>query len=205
MVAGAKPCRFNSDKNERHAIGFAQTDNALGLVVSKNALRNLAYHGIGLAGALLENVVYDTRGHSLLLWDGKEWNNKVELNLVARNQNEGGDDAGFLIRSLRNVIVGNVVAGSYNRGFSFQIEGSIKELSRSGLPGGNPGPRKEIGGNVRDNVTHTCHGYGFTLSRWTNNNGSSLPFTGEPPTSTATIPLRPKLRLAQLLTSWYAS
>mmetsp|Transcript_27976 Transcript_27976/g.82267 ORF Transcript_27976/g.82267 Transcript_27976/m.82267 type:complete len:139 (-) Transcript_27976:573-989(-) len=138
MVAGAKPCRFNSDKNERHAIGFAQTDNALGLVVSKNALRNSVHHRIFLGGAhnvtVLENAVYNTRGHSFLLRDGKEWNNKVELNLVARNQNEGGDDAGFLIRSLRNVIVGNVVAGSYNRGFSFQIEGSIKEPSPSGLP-----------------------------------------------------------------------
>lgn len=101
-----------------------------------------------------------------MLKDGKEWDNRLEFNLVAKTTNPGNKDySNFYIKSVRNYINRNVAAGALDRGFYFHISSSINTASRS-LPGGNPNPRLELGLEIRDNTAHSCHGYGVLVSLW---------------------------------------
>eukprot|EP00957_Ditylum_brightwellii_P004077 309478-Ditylum_brightwellii.AAC.1 len=118
-----------------------------------------------------KNVAFNTAGHCYVLEDRTEINNVFEHNIGARTNRilenflvdaEKNDPSTFFCANPNNHWIGNVAAGSYDRGFYFALSSSTAGESSSLYNGSSP--RNTEIGTFRDNIAHS-NNRGLSISR----------------------------------------
>ncbi|KAL7555749.1 hypothetical protein ACA910_013059 [Epithemia clementina (nom. ined.)] len=150
----------------RYPIHFHFCGDNAGSVVAKNTVRNSHQRAIVVHGTnnvrVEDNVVFDTKGHAIILEDGIETGNEFFRNLgaftravevVIPNNGLNGDEtdaapATFWMSNPSNSWIGNVAAGSESSGFWFELR--LRGAMASVFAGSDPRslPLRKFEGNV---------------------------------------------------------
>mmetsp|Transcript_40882 Transcript_40882/g.128094 ORF Transcript_40882/g.128094 Transcript_40882/m.128094 type:complete len:1750 (-) Transcript_40882:409-5658(-) len=149
----------------KYPLHFHMCGSVAGSTLSKNSVRNTKQRGIVVHGSddlhLEENVLYDTRGHAVMLEDGGETGNVFKRNLGAvghgvdiRISDDESDPtpATFWITNPKNTWVGNVAAGSKFSGFWFEVKTRVRGASANWYPDVVPNKLDLL--LFTDNVSH---------------------------------------------------
>ena len=154
----------------RYPIHFHFCGDSSAALVSKNTIRHSNQRAIVIHGThnvkVHENVVFDTKGHAIMLEDGFETGNEFVRNLgastgavqqVIPNNGFNGDEtdlapATFWISNPSNRWIGNVAAGSESSGFWFELRlrGTMASMLEDDV-----NPRSMPLGIFEDNVAHS--------------------------------------------------
>jgi len=150
----------------RYPIHFHMCGNVTGSVVSKNTIRNSKQRGIVVHGTndlyVSENILYNIRGHAVMLEDGGERWNIFERNLGAvghgvdkliSNDESDHTPSTFWITNPQNTWIGNVAAGSQFSGFWFEVKTKVRGSSASIYPDMVPNKLDLL--KFIDNVSHS--------------------------------------------------
>lgn len=119
---------------------------------------------------LLQNVLYDTVGHTIYLETGAESNNIIANNLVALTKenfcglNTELTPGAFVLTNFKNVLSGNVAVESHGYGIWYQpfADGFVNRFNRETCP------HTTVVQGFQDNAVHGCHMGGmiiFSLSK----------------------------------------
>jgi len=150
----------------RYPIHFHFSGDVSGSVVTKNTIRHSHQRCVVVHGSdnvlVEDNVAYDNFGHCYILEDGIETGVSFLRNLGAQidapatlipdNDETDDEPAIFWITNPKNILQGNVAAGSSGSGFWYELKkrGPLKNLF--------PDPMYEPLGLFDSNVAHSCTG-----------------------------------------------
>ena len=177
-----------------HLIGNVKQSIVKGCSVHHAFNRAIAIHGVNHL-RVTDNVIYDSRGHSVFLEDGTEMYNVIErnLNIVVRPVwsllTVDESPACFWIVNPNNIVRDNICAGSSHYGFWYRalkhpdgVSGAeAKDASKATNMGGNPlslgvAPLKSDGlvkcpnmaplGAFEGNIAHSTGKFGLKLSSY---------------------------------------
>lgn len=147
-----------------HLIGEVPMSYALGNSVHKSFNRAFTIHGTKYL-RLIDNVAFDTKGHTIFIEDGIERRNLVQGNLIMMTKrswsllNTDQTPAGIWITNPDNDFIGNHAAGSDRYGFWYDLQ----EHSIGPSADTNVCPENEQVGVFKDNHAHSTGRYGLRI------------------------------------------
>jgi hypothetical protein len=145
-----------------HLIGTVAKSIVKGNSIHQTYNRAVTIHAVSYFN-VVENVIYNTMGHSIFIEDGIEEHNVIDGNLVIGTHrswsllNSDQTPASFWITNPNNVLINNHAAGSDRYGFWYDLKKnpSGPSFTLSVCPENVPL------GEFRNNVAHSNGRYGF--------------------------------------------
>jgi hypothetical protein len=153
----------------RYAIHFHMIGNVHNSYVKGNSVHDSNNRAVTLHGSnflrIIENVVYNAKGHNIFIEDAVERNNRMEKNLVMKTKrswsllNTDSTPGSFWITNPDNIFIGNHAAGSDRYGYWFDLQINAMGPSASN----SICPENEKLGEFKDNTAHSNGRYGFRI------------------------------------------
>lgn len=147
-----------------HMIGNVHNSYVIGNSVHDSNNRAVTLHGSNFL-RIIENVVYNAKGHNIFIEDAVERNNRMERNLIMKTKrswsllNTDSTPGSFWITNPDNIFIDNHCAGSDRYGFWFDLQINAMGPSASD----NICPENEKLGEFRGNTAHSNGRYGFRI------------------------------------------
>lgn len=147
-----------------HMIGTVHKSYVIGNSVHQTYNRAVTTHGVHYF-RVINNVAFDTMGHTFFIEDAVETKNIYDHNLAIQIKssmsllNTDQSPAGFWITHPDNVVINNAVAGTPNYGYWYDMQTTA--MGPSFDP--NVCPEYAKLGEFRDNTAHSCHKYGLRI------------------------------------------
>jgi hypothetical protein len=147
-----------------HLVGAVHTSYVRGNAIHQSYNRGCTIHGVQFL-RLIENVVFNAKGHNFFIEDAIETNNYLENNLAIWTKkswsllNSDQTPASFWITNPNNIFRGNHAAGSDNYGFWFDTKPTTTGPSYDP----NICPENMPLGEFTNNVAHSNGRYGLRV------------------------------------------
>jgi len=147
-----------------HVIGTVSKSLVKGNAIHQTYNRAVTIHNVKYFN-VVQNVIYNTMGHSIFIEDAIETKNVIDRNLVVSTRssfsllNTDQTPASFWITHPDNVFTNNHAAGSERYGFWFDLQ----DNSINGSYSPSICPKNSKLGEFRDNVAHSNGKYGLRI------------------------------------------
>ena len=147
-----------------HVIGTVSKSLVKGNAIHQTYNRAVTIHNVKYFN-VVQNVVYNTMGHSIFIEDAIETKNVIDRNLVVSTRssfsllNTDQTPASFWITHPDNIFTGNHAAGSERYGFWFDTQDN--PINGSFTP--TICPKNSKIGEFRDNTAHSNGKYGLRI------------------------------------------
>jgi hypothetical protein len=147
-----------------HIIGTVSKSMVKGNAIHQTYNRAVTIHNVSYFN-VINNVVYNTMGHSIFIEDAIETKNVIDRNLVIMTRssfsllNTDQTPASFWITHPDNIFTNNRAAGSERYGFWFDLQDN--PINGSFTP--TICPKNAKLGEFRDNVAHSNGRYGLRI------------------------------------------
>jgi len=147
-----------------HMIGNVHNSYVIGNTVHDSNNRAFTLHGSNYL-RIIENVVFNAKGHNIFIEDAVERNNIMKKNLIMKTKrsysllNTDATPGSFWITNPDNIWIDNHAAGSDRYGFWFDLQINAMGPSASN----DICPENEKLGEFRGNAAHSNGRYGFRI------------------------------------------